>query len=179
MARLSAKQWEALRKKLVAGESTSALSREYGVSRTAINNKFGLQKKQVNGVANQIVEATVNLSKLPNDLQVKAVNLAAELIDISKHVASGSRFGAMTFHRLAGIANQHAQLLDDVNPDPEALVDIARLTKVANDAVAPALNLLAANKDKLNKQGDNGIDKFIDEVAGNVMGVVHLVDDED
>ena len=154
MARLSKQQWESLRKRMLAGESVSALSREYKVSRTAINNKYGLQKKTVKDVANQIVETSVNLGKLPDSLQIDAVNLASDLMSISQHVASGARFGAMTFHRLAGIANQHAQTLDDAKPDDETLLTIAKVTRTGNDAVAPALNLLAANKDAIEKMRD-------------------------
>ena len=116
MARLTSEQWENLRKRMMAGESVSHLSREFKVSRTAINKKLGQQKSTVNDVANQIVSASVNLGKLPESLQFEVVNLAGEMMAIKKHVASGARFNAMTFHRLAGIANQHVMLLDGKRP---------------------------------------------------------------
>ena len=163
----------------MAGEKAFHIAKDYPISRQAIDKRFGNLTKEIKAVANQIVDVEENLRKLPDVAQVAARNLADDLKLISAHVASGAKYGSMTFHRLAGIANQHAQQLDDVNPDPEALINIARLTKVANDAAAPALNLLAANKDRIKNLDDSGIDKFIDEVAGNVMGIVHSVDEED
>ena len=76
-------------------------------------------------------------------------------MSISTHLASGAKYGAMTFHRLAGIANQHAQTLDDSAPDMAALATIGALTKIGNENAAPGLNLLNANKDAVKVIADN------------------------
>lgn len=156
--KLTEKQWNKIKERLDAGEKAAALAREYGVTRAAITNKFSVRKKAVNELANQIVShhksLQNSLQQFTPDIQIEAWDVASDLITISKHVGAGSKFGAMTFHRLAGIANLHAQRLDDDNPDPEQLMRIAQLTKVGNEAAAPALNLLAANKDRI-KQADD------------------------
>lgn len=180
--KITEKQWIRIKERLDAGEKAAALAREYGVTRAAITNKFSVRKKAVNELANQIVShhksLQNSLQQFTPDIQIEAWDVASDLITISKHVGAGSRFGAMTFHRLAGIANLHAQKLDDENPNPEHVLRIAQLTKVGNDAAAPALNLLAANKDRINKDDDKTKDEFLQRVAGKVIGVVHDVDDD-
>lgn len=156
MAKLTKRQWARLKSRLDAGEKASTLAREYGITRQSISGKFSEQKKVVLDVANQIVasqnDIEAALQKLPPDLQVKAWDLASDLMAISKHISIGSKYGAMTFHKLAGIANLKAQELDDNDPDHEQVALIAALTKVGNEAAAPALNLLNANKDQIKMQ---------------------------
>lgn len=178
MAKLTSKQWDKIQQRLLAGEKITAIARDYKISHQAIRKKFGSLVTEIKSVANQLVEAETALKKLPEVAQVTARNLADDLMAISMHTASGAKYGAMTFHRLSGIANQKAQMLDDADPDEDELLRIARLTKVGNDAVAPALNLLAANKDRINKQDETGKDEFLQRVAGKVIGVVHDVDDD-
>ena len=158
MARLTERQWEYIRRRLLTGEKIPALAKEFGITRQAITKKLGSLVTNIKAVAIQIVETEQNLRKLPESCQVSAVNLASELMSISNHLASGAKYGAMTFHRLAGIANQHAETLDDSNPSMETLVNIGALTKVGNESAATGLNLLNANKEtikKLNTQDNN------------------------
>ena len=180
--KLTEKQWEKIKKRLDAGEKAAALAREFGVTRSAIGQRFAGRKKAVNELANQIVSHHQSLQntlqQFTPDIQIEAWDMASDLLTISKHVGGGSKYGAMTFHRLAGIANLHAQKMDDENPDPEQLMRIAQLTKVGNDAAAPALNLLAANKDRINKDDDKAKDEFLQRVSGKVIGVAHDVDDD-
>jgi hypothetical protein len=145
MAKLSQRQWDKIQARLLAGEKITAIARDYGISHQAIRKKFGSLVTDIKSVANQIVETETALRKLPEVAQVTARNLADDLMAISMHVASGAKYG---------VANQHAQLLDDVNPDPKAVLNIARLTKTGNEAVAPALNLLNANKDRIKEADD-------------------------
>ena len=155
--KLTEKQWSKIKDRLDSGEKAAALAREYGVTRSAIGQRFAGRKKAVNELANQIVSHHQSLQnalqQFTPDIQVEAWDMAGDLLTISKHVGGGSKYGAMTFHRLSGIANLHAQKLSNDNPDPEQLMRIAQLTKVANDAAAPALNLLAAIRERFNQAG--------------------------
>jgi len=157
--KLTQKQWDAIKKRLDNKEKAADLAKEFGVTRQAISNRFRLQNKAIKSVANQIVEAETSirssLQKLPPNLQIEAVNLANELMSISTHLASGAKYGAMTFHRLAGIANQHAQTLDDKEPDIKVLATIGALTKIANENATTGLNLLNANKDTIKEANGN------------------------
>lgn len=159
MAKLTKRQWNKIKERLDNGEKATSLASEYGISRQAITNKFSLQKKAVLTAANQIVASNEDmqksLQKLAPDLQLKAWDLAGELMAISKHLSSGAKYGAMTFHKISGIANIKAQNLDEENPSTEDLQIVAALIKVGNDAAAPSLNLLNANKATIEKMATN------------------------
>lgn len=178
MAKLTKAQWDDVKKRLLAGESANSIAKRYNVSRQAILKKAKPEVVDIQTVANQIATAKINLKKLPEVAQVTACNLADDLVAISMHVGSGAKYGAMTFSRLSGIASQKAQMLDDADPDWDELLRIARLTKIGNEAAAPALSLLAANKDRINKDDDKTKDEFLQRVAGRVIGVAHDVDDD-
>lgn len=149
--KLSKKEWDEIEYRLLSGETPHAIAKDYPVTRQAIKKRFGSQVTEIKNVANQLAEAEMAVKRLPMVAQVTARNLADDLMAISMHVASGAKYGAMTFHRLAGIANQHAQNLDDNDPDPESVMSIARLTKTGNEAVMPALNLLSANRSTIER----------------------------
>ncbi|MDW3684891.1 helix-turn-helix domain-containing protein [Cupriavidus sp. CV2] len=151
-SKLTDAQWEAIGKRLLAGDAASALAREYGVSKTAISIRFSKRNETIKTVANQIVETERALSKLNVSEQMAARSLADSLKDISEHLAGAARFGAMTAHRLAGIAAQQVEKIDDVEPiekSMKALIGVSTLTKLANGASEIGLNLLRANKEAL------------------------------
>lgn len=91
------------------------------------------------------------MSRLNVSEQLAARSLADDLKAISQHLAGAARFGAMTAHRLSGIAQGRVAEIDDAAPLDEksraTLGDIAVLTKTANGAAEIALNLLRANKE--------------------------------
>lgn len=150
-SKLTDAQWEAIGKRLLAGESAAALSREFGVSKAAISVRFSKRTEAVKSVAKQIVETERALSFLNVSEQIAARSLADDLKAISEHLAGAARFGAATSHRLAGIAHNKVAEIDDAKPlDEESLASlkgIAVLTRMANDASEIGLNLLRANKD--------------------------------
>jgi len=152
-SKLTDAQWEKIGKRLLAGESPSALAREFGVSKSTISGRFSERVQNVKDVANQIVATENALSKLNISEQIAARSLADDLKAISEHLAGAARFGAATAHRLSGIAHNKAAEIDDAKPMDDAsrtaLGNIAVLTKMANDASEIGLNLLKANKDTI------------------------------
>lgn len=155
-SKLTDKQWTIVEKRLIDGESARALGREFGISDAAIRKRFGSQHKDIKRVANQMVEAEIAFKSLPISSQVLAKNLSDKLISISEHLAGAAEYGAMTAHRLAGIANDQVSLIDDAEPEKsvESLKRINALTKMANESSEIGINLLRANKemvDDLNK----------------------------
>jgi len=154
-SKLTDAQWEKLGKRLLAGESARALGREFGVSDAAIRQRFTSQHEKVKAVANQMVAAELAFKSLPVTSQIDAHNLADQLRSISEHLAGAARYGAATAHRLSGIANAQAAFVDDANPQAEksaaALSNIAGLTKIANASSEIAVNLLRANKEKIDE----------------------------
>lgn len=160
-SKLTDSQWEDIEKRLLSGEKPASLAKEYGINRSAITRKFSQQLRNVKDVANQLVSAEVALRALPVAQQLTALSLADDLRAISTHLAGAAKHGAMTAHRLSGIANFKAQEIDDAAPlgdeSMEALKGIAALSKVANLSAEIGLNLLRANKetvDGLNRDAD-------------------------
>lgn len=145
---LTNKQWETIQARLLAGEKGWRLAKEYGVSETAIRKRFGSRTKTIKTVANQLAAAELAFNELPTSSKIIVRELADELKDISSHLAKAARYGAMTSHRLSGIAHAQVDKIDDANPmeSQEVLQGIAALTRLANDSSNIGLNLLNANK---------------------------------
>lgn len=152
-SKLTDAQWEKIGKRLLAGESASSLAREYGISKASVSAKFSERVRNVKDAANQIVAAESALSKLNVSEQLAARSLADDLKAISQHLAGAARHGAATAHRLSGIANAKAELIDDASPLDEqgmkTIGEVAVLTKLANSAAEIPLGLLKANKEKV------------------------------
>lgn len=150
-SKLTDVQWEKIGKRLLAGESTSSLAREFGVGKATISERFSEKTKNVKTVANQLAEAEISFEKLNVPEQIACRSLTNDLKQISQHLAGAALFGAATAHRLAGIANAKVQEIDDASPLDEisraALTDVAALTKMANAASEIPLNLVSANKE--------------------------------
>jgi AcrR family transcriptional regulator len=157
-SKLTDAQWEAIGKRLLAGESAASLAREFGVSKAAISARFSKRTETIKSVAKQIVETERALSFLNVSEQMAARSLADDLRAISEHLAGAARFGAATAHRLAGIAHMKASEIDDARPlndeSIKSLKGIAVLTRMANESSEIGVNLLRANKDA--DQGSKG-----------------------
>jgi hypothetical protein len=151
---LTDKQWAEIEKRLLAGEKCRVLSREFGVAESTIRTRLSAQTAQIKAVAHQMVAAEEAFKSLPISAQISAQSLIDDLRAISTHLAGAAKFGAMTAHRLNGIAHQHAQDLDDVEPSMEKLGTVAKLSAVANEAAKTGLNLLSANKDQITKMNE-------------------------
>jgi hypothetical protein len=150
-SKLTDKQWQEIRKRLLAGEKPSDLAKEYKVSRATISERGSRTVGNIKSVANQLVAAESSLRALPVTEQLEALSLADELRAISSHLAGAARFGSATSHRLSGIAHAKVQEIDDAAPldeeSLEALKGVAVLTKLANESSVIGMNLLSANKD--------------------------------
>ena len=150
-SKLTDAQWEAIRKRLLAGEVGRELAREFGVVESAIRKRFGAQIKQIKDVANQIVATEVALKALPVSAQISAHDYAAQLRAITTHTVGAAQYGAAISHRLMGIAHDKVMEIDDASPlgdeSAQTLKGIAVLTRMANESSEIGLNLLRANKD--------------------------------
>jgi hypothetical protein len=146
---LTEKQWAEIERRLTEGEAGRQLAKEFGISEAAIRKRCGAQSKQVKVVANQLVAAELALRALPIGAQISARSLADKLKSISDHMAGAAEFGAMTAHRLAGIANSQVERIDDADPLKTAneLASISLLMKVANQSAEIGIGILKANKD--------------------------------
>lgn len=152
-SKLTPEQWADVDRRILEGESIRALAREFGLSDSAIRERIAKHGKRedVQTVARKIVDAERSLAALPLASQITAQNLAAKLRSISENLASAADYGARTAHRLTALANSEVTKVDDAQPlsekSLEAMRGVAALTKLANEAAATGLNLLAANKE--------------------------------
>lgn len=158
-SRLTDAQWETIGKRLLKGDKPADLSREFGISKTAISVRFSKRIETVKDVANQLVAVDRAMEQLNVSEQRAARSLADDLRAISEHLAGAARFGAATSHRLAGIANGRLSELPDGPMTTESrlvLSEVAVMTKASNEAGEIGLNLLKANKEvieDMNKRG--------------------------
>ena len=154
-SKLSPQQWGEVARRAAEGEGIRALAREFGVDEAAIRRRVSPQTPQVRSVAVKLAEAQTALATLPVPQQHLAVSLAEKFRSISMSYASAAELGAKTAHRFHALANSEAQKVDDTAPlspeSMEAMKGIAVLTKLGNEALVPASNLLAANKDTLQR----------------------------
>lgn len=154
-SKLTPEQWQQIERRLAAGEGPSALAREFGVGKSTISGRVSAHSERVREVAIKVAEAQTALSTLPVAQQHNALNLADKLRSISTSLASAAELGAKTAHRLSALANSEVAKVDDAKPleSVESLRGVSALTKLANDSASIALNLLAANKEAVQRMG--------------------------
>jgi hypothetical protein len=171
-SKLTDAQWEKIGKRLLAGESTSALAREFGVSKGLISQRFSKRTETVKAAASLIVQTDEMLNKLNVSEQIAAKNLADELKAISSHLASASKYGAMTSSHLMSIAHkQRTQIKDTDGPLDEQSVEVLKgiraLAVTANESSLIARDLLKANKESIDKMNEPASDdnKLLRDIA--------------
>lgn len=161
--RLTPLQWTNIHTRIRMGEKKADLAREYGITRQAINYKFAgvVEESPIETAAAKIVlaheYANDELQKLPPKVQEKAWDMAKALMSISESLTEGAMQGAINFRKLSTLANEMTEEMLDKGGDAQMLAIISAITKTANEAAAPSLNLLNINKqtvDRLTKTGD-------------------------
>lgn len=155
-SKLSPAQWAEVERRAAEGEGIRALAREFGISEGAIRQRVSTQTAQVRNAAHKLVVAQTTLEALPVRQQYAAISLADKLRNIGSSLASAAELGAATAHRLQAIANSEVAKVDDAEPmaSIENLKNVGVLTKLANDSSHIALNLLAANKERVKQMDD-------------------------
>lgn len=154
-SQLTDKQWHDIERRFISGESARALGREFGVAESTIRTRFSAQSAQIKAVASQVIRAEEAFKALPYSAQISAQSLIDDLRSVSLHLAGAAKYGAMTAHRLNGIANQQLDKIDDTdltsNENMEIIRGTAIVTELANKASVIGNNLLSANKETINK----------------------------
>jgi hypothetical protein len=147
-SKLTLDQWSDIERRMLAGESASALAREFQINPSQITRKVSRVTQKVQFVAQSLAKAQTALAELPVAQQYTAVSLAEKMRSISSSLASAAELGAKTAHRLHALANAEVNKVDDAAPldNVEALKGVSALTKLANDSSALALGLMSGNK---------------------------------
>lgn len=152
-SKLTQEQWAEVARRHAAGEGVRALAAEFGISPARISERVSKHSEQVREVAHKVAAAQTALAALPIARQHDALNLADKLRNISVSLSSAAELGAATAHRLNALANSEVAKVDDADPlsSVDKLKGVQVLTKLSNDAAYVALNLLAANKEAVQK----------------------------
>lgn len=174
---LTAEQWiEVERRHLVDGVSINALATEFGVNESSVRRRIKPGKAASPGRKNplhalaeekvrldaQTKRITAQIAELPYAGQQIVSDLARKLTNISEHIGSAAEISAASAHRLARLANQQLELVDDVDPFKSMIQmkSFEALQKMANGASEIPMNLLRANKDMIedmNKASGGGL----------------------
>lgn len=152
--KLSQLQWDDIEKRLLNGESRNAIAKLYGINESTIRTHFRDTVETVKAVANQMVATDIAVSQLTPKARENAFALFEKLRGISYHLLSAAEYGAMTAHRLSGIAHEQSQLISDIDPLGDetsalAIKSVSVLTSAANDSMVGGMALLKANAERI------------------------------
>jgi hypothetical protein len=169
-SKLTDRQWEEIKSRMLKGEKAADLSREYGVSKTSISERLSKRVETMKAVSNQLVSAEQNLKALPVSEQVTVLNFVDDLKAISLNLASAGKFGAINANRLSELANSQLGTVNEetlmTGEGMVALKLVGALQDLANEASKVPLGLLNANKDqvvKLNNPQHSDLQGMTDE----------------
>lgn len=193
MAKITKDQWLLIeRRHLVDGESINSLAKEYGVNESSIRRKLYPKNAESKKVANSLLELAnekfniekqsrknaEKIAELPIQKQLIVTDIYQQLSNISRLTASVAESEANNAQKLSAVKSVQILNLDPEQPDPTIVAMVKVLGETVNDSLKPALNLLAANKDRINKDDDKTKDEFLQRVSGKVIGIAHDVDDD-
>lgn len=165
-SKLSDKQWQEIKERLIDGETRRSLSREFGLSETAIRKRLGSQVENIKTVVIQTLEAEKAFSALPISSQVSAQSLIIKLREIGENLISAAANGAITANRLSNRAMSLSSLIGDGldscdDEQRQAMRDVMALGMGVNTHADLGLKLMTvsksypltdAGKDESNKQ---------------------------
>jgi hypothetical protein len=171
--KLSEDQLRRLQERHIAGESIRKLAAEAKMAESSLRALISSESAQIKAVANQMVSAERAFNALPISAQITAKTLAAKLMRIMDNMATGAELASGSYMKLMMAHNAQAQLVDEADPmgtQPgnekagAALLAMAALGKLANQAAEVPMSMLNAMKD--------GIAGEEDEEGGAVIRVV-------
>ncbi len=166
-SKLTKRQWEEIRKRLLMGEKATVLAKEFGVSNANISARFSEKIDQLKAVARRVITAENDLKTVQSEImampvseRIAALQIADDMRTISTHLSGAARYGAATAHRLMGIANGQVEKVDDANPmeSQEILQAISALTKISNESSKTGIDLINASKRDPLPEADKGFE---------------------
>lgn len=159
-SKLTPEQWAEVDRRLLEGQAIRRVAEDYPITEASIRARLAKlgRREDVQQVAAKLVDAQRSLEALPISARITAQNLAEKLRSISDSLACAAELGAKTAHRLHSIANTQAAMVDDAEPSKslENLKMVGALSKLANDSSHISLNLLAANRERVQRLADEG-----------------------
>lgn len=148
---LTEKQWQAIEKRILDGESVRPLAREFEISEAAIRKRLGARTKDIKTVANQMVAAETAFAALPIGAQIGARTMADRMKAMMLSMTSAGESAAGIVQRATQIANVQMQKVDDADPfsdeSVKTLKGVSFLMSLATDSAEIPMGLIRAAKD--------------------------------
>lgn len=155
-SKLSPEQWREVERRAASGESTAALAREFGVSRSTVSDRVSVISDRVRETAHQLAAAQDALAALPTiQQQHAAMSIAEKLRNISNGAIDAAETGVKTMALMHRKAYTAAKMVSG-HSDVETIRGVAMLLKTGNEAGQPAFNLLSANKERVQRLDEPG-----------------------
>lgn len=157
-SKLTPAQWKEVETRIMKGETLRAIAKDFEITEGTIRAKFGgsiatflAQSTQVREIAHQVAEVQDAVEKLPPFQRDVVFDLAASLRNVSRSLTKAAELGADTSRRLQEMASTQIRKVNEQDPTKsiEELKSVGVMTKLANESASIALNLLAANKDRM------------------------------
>lgn len=148
-SKLSEKQWHDVEAMVLAGKPLRSIAKQFGISESSIRGRLSAQIAETKAVANQIVDTKQRLSALPISAQIRAQQLADEMLAVSAYLASAAQHGAKVSRESMELAAKQFESVnhDDPMESADILQGIAALTRIANESSTIGRDLLKTFKD--------------------------------
>lgn len=147
----------------LAGESIRKLAAEADMAESSLRALISAQSAQIKNATHHIIAAERALTSMPISAQITARSLASKLMRAMDNMAAGSELMGGSFLRLAMAHNAQAAKIDEADPlkgkgSGEALIAMAALGKLANQAAEVPLRLVTAMREGLSgeEEGADG-----------------------
>lgn len=139
--------WEIIGKRLLAGESAASLAREYGVSKGLISQRFSKPIKNVNNVANQIIETEKAISLLNVNERIAAFNLVEEKKRQNANMSDAANDVSIVTKMYAKAAKDAtSQIMFKSMSDDGVTVSPERLATCAEETTAVMKSIILVNE---------------------------------
>ncbi|MES2586991.1 MAG: helix-turn-helix domain-containing protein [Pseudomonadota bacterium] len=150
-SKLSDKQWQEIKDRLVDGESGRALAKEFGVTETAIRRRLSSQVEKIKTVAIQLHTAEKDFNSLPVSSQVSAQSMLIKLREIGENLISAAANGAITANKLSLRAMSLSSFIGDGldscdDEQRQAMRDVMALGMGVNTHADLGLKLMTVSK---------------------------------
>lgn len=146
---------------LVDGEAYSAVAKDVGITAATLRRWYPRTLHKLHNYGKNIEVTPVQNPPLAAPKNTKQ-SLMAKLQGITDNVADTALYGAQTGRHLAGMAHKVSMKVvmaageGENGPSMDALRQTAALTRVSNDALAPALALLRGSADQVGRLMEGG-----------------------
>ena len=161
MSPLGELQWAEVDRRLMAGENSANIARDYDVNKTTIWRRFQKISKPIKEAAEQLLHAEKTLLSLPapqQEMAMQSVAIAERLNRISNHMTTAADYHAKNSAHLAGLARHRLDLLNSAESDETRstlLKEAALLTQMSNQAAVVPMELINANKERVMEDQTN------------------------